>query len=268
VSSRTPDLPERAWSTADAAEQYERARPGYAAEAIAFIGAKLGLNSTKRVLDVGAGTGKLTRQIAALGVDVVAVEPLEGMSQVFERTTANVPLLIGSAEALPLPDASVDAVVAGQAWHWFDSSRALAEVSRVLRPAGGIALFWNEYDEAARWVSEYAKIRSRAAERAGGPRQSHTEEEWRKAFASRGEWSDLRRDAFPHAVEVTRQTFVERVLSSSVFAVQSEGERLATRAEILELLERTVPHGSDVISVPYITEVFWALFRPAAPAPP
>lgn len=126
------------------ADTYERTRPQYAAEALAFIAERLPL---RQVLDLGAGTGKLTRQLVALATDVVAVEPGDAMRAVLERVVPEARALAGSAERIPLPDASIDVVTVGQAFHWFRADEALAEMHRVLRPGGGYALLWNRWDD-------------------------------------------------------------------------------------------------------------------------
>src|SRR6266852_2460351 len=113
------------------ADRYERARPPYADEALAWIAERLPF---ERVLDLAAGTGKLTRQLVARGADVVAVEPGDAMRAVLERIVPEAHALAGSAEAIPLPDASVDAITVGQAFHWFRVPEALVEMHRVLRP--------------------------------------------------------------------------------------------------------------------------------------
>ena len=128
------------------AEQYERARPLYADEAVAWAAERLGIGPGSRVLDLAAGTGKLTRQVAALGADVVAVEPGDEMRSVLQRVLPRVEVLAGRAEEIPLPDASVDAITVGQAFHWFDREPALREMRRVVRPGGGFALLWNRWD--------------------------------------------------------------------------------------------------------------------------
>src|SRR4051794_6832875 len=141
------------------ADVYERARPLYAPEALEWLQERL---PVRRVVDVGAGTGKLSRQLAALGADVVAVEPDEAMRAVFARVLPEIELLAGSAEELPLADASVDAATAAQAFHWFDLERALPELHRVIRPGGGIAVVWNEWDdddELMRALNEIVKQR-------------------------------------------------------------------------------------------------------------
>jgi SAM-dependent methyltransferase len=136
---------ERAGSFGAAAVVYDRSRPGYPVEAVRFALP----DGARRVLDLGAGTGKLTQVLLDLGLDVVAVEPSEEMR---ELLPARCEALDGTAEALPLEDASVDAVLVGQAFHWFDADRALPEISRVLRPGGTLGLLWNVRDESVDWV--------------------------------------------------------------------------------------------------------------------
>jgi ubiquinone/menaquinone biosynthesis C-methylase UbiE len=146
--------PRYARSFDSVAEQYERARPEYADEAVDWLVERLGLMPGSRVLDLAAGTGKLTRQLVRRGLDVVAVEPGDEMRGVLERVVPEVEALAGAAEAIPLPDASVDAVTVGQAFHWFDRDAAIAEMRRVLRPGGCAALLWNRWDEADPLLSE------------------------------------------------------------------------------------------------------------------
>ena len=129
------------------AEQYERARPTYADDALRWLAGRIGIGPGRRVLDLAAGTGKLTRQLVALGASVVAVEPGDAMRSLLERVVPEAESFAGSAEAIPLAGASVDAVTVGQAYHWFRAEEALAEMHRVLRPGGAVALLWNQWDE-------------------------------------------------------------------------------------------------------------------------
>jgi len=129
------------------AELYERARPPYADAAVEWLAARLGIGAGSRVLDLAAGTGKLTRQILALGADVVAVEPGDEMRGVLERVVPGAEALAGSAEEIPLPPGFVNAVTVGQAFHWFRQQEAFAEMHRVLRPGGGFGLLWNRWDD-------------------------------------------------------------------------------------------------------------------------
>jgi ubiquinone/menaquinone biosynthesis C-methylase UbiE len=126
----------RAASFGSVGGEYERGRPSYPAEAVAWL---VGTDPLQ-VIDLGAGTGKLTRRLLELGHDVVAVEPAKGMLEQLEAELPAATTVDGTAEAIPLPDGQADAVVAGQAFHWFDAERALPEIARVLRPAGRLGL--------------------------------------------------------------------------------------------------------------------------------
>ncbi|HMD12433.1 MAG TPA: class I SAM-dependent methyltransferase, partial [Marmoricola sp.] len=126
-------------SFGDAADRYDRARPSYPPEGVAWlVGTK-----PARVLELGAGTGKLTEALVELDRDVIAVDPIEEMLEELEVAVPGVPRILGTAEDIPIQDASVDAVVVGQAWHWFQRARAVAEIARVLRPGGVLGLAWN-----------------------------------------------------------------------------------------------------------------------------
>lgn len=141
------DRAARSRSFETVAAEYERHRPDYPAEALRWVAEQLGLGRGARVLDVGAGTGKLTRSLVALGFDVVAVEPGRPMLEQLRAAVPEAEALEGPAESIPLRDGSVDAAFAGQAFHWFDPERALPELHRVIRSGGGLALLWNWWDE-------------------------------------------------------------------------------------------------------------------------
>ncbi|WP_349236224.1 class I SAM-dependent methyltransferase [Cryobacterium sp. BB307] len=137
-----------------ASGSYERARPGYPEEAVAWLLD----DSPKRVADIGAGTGKLTRQLVADGREVVAVDPDAEMLRSLHDAVPGVPTFVGSAERLPLPDASVDTALFAQAWHWVEPVAASAEVGRVVRPGGRLGLIWNVRDESVEWVRRFGEI--------------------------------------------------------------------------------------------------------------
>ena len=169
----------------------------------------LHLGPGRRVLDLAAGTGKMTRLLAPSGVDLVAVEPVAGMRAAFEEAVPGVEILDGTAEAIPLPDASVDAVVVAQAFHWFDADKALAEIDRVLRPGGGVALVWNRRDESVPWVAEMSRDhplepRSHPAVRRHPARRLH----------------DLERAAIVQ--RLTREGLLDRVASVSYIAAMDD----------------------------------------------
>ncbi len=138
-------MPELARSFGQIAADYDAARPAYAPEAVARARELLGLDRGSRVLDLAAGSGTLTRALGEHFDDLVAVEPDDAMRAVLEARSPGVEVLAGSAEAIPVPDASVEAVFVGDAFHWFDGAAAVEELVRVLRPTGGVALLWNHW---------------------------------------------------------------------------------------------------------------------------
>lgn len=137
-----------------AAAAYEASRPGYPAAALDWLLPA----GARRVLDLGAGTGKLTRLLLDRGLEVTAVEPSSGMREQLGWAVPGAVVLPGSAEGIPLPDASVDAVLVAQAWHWVDPARALPEVARVLVPGGRLGLVWNIRDTREPWAAAFEAI--------------------------------------------------------------------------------------------------------------
>lgn len=166
----------RANSFGPEAAAYATHRPDYPADGIRWALESLGGIAEREVVDLGAGTGKLTGGLAALGARVTAVEPDAAMRAEFARQHPEVPVLSGSAESIPLPDDSAHAVVVGQALHWFDLPAAMPEIARVLRPGGVLAAFWNTHDSTVEWVAELDRL-SRSAvssqQRSADPLPSH-----------------------------------------------------------------------------------------------
>jgi SAM-dependent methyltransferase len=141
-------------SFGSAASAYERGRPSYPPEAIDWLLPP----GAQTVLDLGAGTGKLTARLVERGLDVVAVDPIAEMLEVLSGSLPDTPALLGTAEEIPLADNSVDAVLVAQAWHWVDPKRAVPEAARVLRPGGRLGLVWNTRDERLGWVKDLGRI--------------------------------------------------------------------------------------------------------------
>jgi SAM-dependent methyltransferase len=150
---RVDERERRARSFGGVADEYERGRPEYPREAVEWL-----VGEALVVVDLGAGTGKLTRGVAALGREVVAVEPSEEMTARLRAVVPGARVLAGSAEEIPLADGSADAVVAGQAYHWFDPEPTHAEVARVLKPGGVFAPLWNHRDESVPWVAALSTV--------------------------------------------------------------------------------------------------------------
>lgn len=224
------------------AETYERTRPGYSDEALAWVAQRLPL---KHVLDLGAGTGKLTRQLVAHGADVIAVEPGDEMRAVLERMVPGAKVLAGSAESIPLPDESVDLVTAAQAFHWFRTEEALAEMHRVLKPGGGCALISNEWDDDDPMVHELGEILARL--RPGG---AHRGKEAFAAIDSSPLFGDRQEQHFPHGDRLDADGLVGLMASISAVAAASPDEQGRVEAEVRALVrapEVDLPMSTRVV---------------------
>lgn len=232
------------------AAAYETARPGYPPEAIAVLVEHLGLGPGSTVLDLAAGTGKLTRRLVELEASVVAIEPLEGMRAQLQSVLPDVELLDGTAEAIPLPDASMDLVAVAQAFHWFDAPVALSEIARVLRPGGGLAILWNERDEGTPWVAEMSRL-IRWHERTVS-RYQHVD--WAAVVAASGRFTPLREEVIAWEQPMTAELLADRVRSISYIAAMPSGERERLAAEVVYLVRRL----PEPFSLPYTCRVQWA----------
>ena len=237
---------EQATSFGAAADAYERGRPPYPAEAIDWLLPP----GAARVLDVGAGTGKLTRELAARGLDVVAVEPLPGMREQLARAVPGVPVHPGTAEDIPLPDGSVDAVLAAQAWHWVDQARAVPEVARVLVPGGQLGLVWNMRDDRADWVAQLSQILHDPGE-GDGSRGG--------AVAIGPPFGPVQHRTIEWTHRLTRDQLLDMVSSRSYVITMPA----AQRAEVLAAVGRLADTHPDLagraeLELPYRTECFRA----------
>ncbi len=222
------------------ADAYERARPQYAPDALAWVAERLPL---RRVLDLGAGTGKLTRQLVALGADVVAVEPGDEMRAVLQRVLPDVEAHAGSAEAIPLADESVDVVTAAQAFHWFRTRQALAEIHRVLRPGGGFAFMWNHWDDDDPLLHTLNDLVDALRRH-----ESDDDVQRDELYASPLFRTEEARN-FRHAEELAADVVVERVSSVSAVSAAAPDVRDRTLAEVRRLV------GDGVVRFPMVTTV-------------
>lgn len=237
-----------------AAEAYDRGRPSFPPDAVEKLVEVLGIGPGVRVLDLAAGTGKLTRMLAPTGAELVAVEPLDGMRARLEASLPGVRALEGTAEAIPLPDASVDAVTAAQAFHWFDGKAALSEIHRVLAPGGRLGLLWNARDEQEDWVARLGEIME--PHRGTAPR--YQAGAWRAAFDETTLFTPLAGAHFSHVHEADAQGVVDRVLSVSFIAALTEGAQEQVVKQVRQLLaEHPATRGGESFRVPYRTDVYW-----------
>jgi ubiquinone/menaquinone biosynthesis C-methylase UbiE len=231
-----------------AAGDYERARPSYPEAAIAVLRRELGVGPGARVCDLAAGTGKLTRLLAATGAEVVAVEPVPGMRDQLAETTPEVEVLDGTAESIPLPDGSVDAVTVAQAFHWFRFEEALGEIHRVLRPGGGLAILFNERDERAPWVAQWNEAiqwHTRVIAR-------YQATDW-TALLEGGGFERVGDAHLDWDQPMTRELIAARVRSVSYIAEEPAEHQQRYVDRVLALVD-----GFDEpFDLPYVTHVWW-----------
>ena len=201
---------------------YEKGRPEYPADAIAYLLQRLGVaQGNKVVVDLAAGTGKSTRALIAAGVTPIAVEPVAHMRDTLRAQTPDVEVLDGTAESIPLPEHSVDAVIAAQAFHWFDGPAALREIRRVLKPMGALGLLWNGQDRTIDWVEAIWK----EVDAARDDTPSAWTYEWRKAFTPECGFTPLTSATFRHDQPTDRDGVVARVTSISFVARGPQEQR-------------------------------------------
>jgi SAM-dependent methyltransferase len=241
-------LVERARSFDRAAEEYERARAGYP-RALLDV---LPLGEGAEVLDLGAGTGKLTRLLTQRYRRVIAVEPLDGMRAILERVVPAAESRKGSAEAIPLADASVDGVFAGQAFHWFANDVAIQEIARVLRPGGVLSLVWNEPDDERpsplpeqydAYLKELHGVSMAMFE--GAP-------PWQDVIA-RGPFGEVHESAVSHDHVLDRAGVLDNARSVSWIASRPDDERDA----IMQRLDERLTDGP--FAIPNRANIMWAV---------
>jgi ubiquinone/menaquinone biosynthesis C-methylase UbiE len=249
---QTPVTPGPDWahSFGGVAEAYDRGRPSYPAEAARWL---LG-DHPLTVLELGAGTGKLTRVLVELGHDVHATDPDAAMLAVLEDRLPGVRAAVASAEEIPLPAGSVDAVIAAQAFHWFDLDRALPEIARVLRPEGRIGLLWNWRNEKIPWVRRLGALI--------GTQDQQSDPAQALIFSEL--FGFVEEHQFSHWQSIDRKTIQDLVLSRSNVAVLDEAGRQAKLAEVVAFYDE-YGRGMDGMQLPYVTRCFRAqvLDRPS-----
>ena len=248
---------EMANSFGAAAAAYEQGRPDYPVEAVAWLLEPAGAHP--RIVDIGAGTGKLTRVVAELvagagaegrGAEVIAVDPDAEMLGELRRSLPSIRTLIGTAEALGLPDESVDAAVLGQTWHWVDPVAGSAEIGRVLKPGGVLGLVWNIRDESVPWVARLTEImKGSNAEQLmadGGPEVAAP---FGALTARTWQWER----------PMTRAALSAMVHSRSYVITAEPAERERIDREIAELFDEIGAVGDATVPLPYVTYTFRAV---------
>ncbi|MBV9830769.1 MAG: methyltransferase domain-containing protein [Marmoricola sp.] len=250
-----------------AAAAYAEHRPDYAAEAVRWA---LELAPGRRVLDLGAGTGKLTGTLVAAALEVTAVEPDEAMLEELRACVPDAVALEGTAEAVPMAAGSVDAVLAGNALHWFDMRVAGPEIARVLAPDGVLAGLWNVVDDQAPWVAELARV---AGPEAIGPRD--TPGGWRTATADllapaaadETLFGDEQRAEFAHAQRRTADSLTATLATRAGMLVMTPPERAARLDRIRRFLHSRPETGEGEFDLPMLTCVLRARRMPRSGSP-
>jgi SAM-dependent methyltransferase len=245
------DAAARGFSSASKA--YTRGRPDYPLALDAWLRGAVGLGSGRTVIDLGAGTGKFVPRLLATGAAVIAVEPVDAMRAELVATHLRVDARAGTATSIPLADASVDAVVCAQAFPWFATRDALAEIHRVLRPHGVLAMIWNVRDETVSWVRRMTDV---LAEYEGDVPRFHRGT-WRDVFPATG-FGPLEEARFPHEHRGTvDDVFIDRAMSVSFIAALPEAERATVRARLAAIVaSEPALRDAQTIAFPYETRAY------------
>jgi SAM-dependent methyltransferase len=200
------------------ADAYDRGRPSYPGGAVDLVVRELGIRAGTTVVDVGAGTGKFSELLVPTGAHVVAVEPVATMRA---KIAPPVEAVDGTAESIPLGDGSADAVVVAQAFHWFRHDAALAEIARVLRPGGGLALVWNRRDESVPWIDAMSRVIEWRAHQVS----EYDRTDWPAIIGRSGAFGEVRHASISWEHLVDRATLAERVRSVSYIAAMDDAAR-------------------------------------------
>jgi SAM-dependent methyltransferase len=235
------------------AQAYARGRPEYPLAVDQWLRDSLKLDETCTVVDLGAGTGKFTRRLLATGANIIAVEPVQEMLAQLTRILPTVAARSGTAESIPVNNGALDAVVCAQAFHWFATKAALAEICRVLKPGGHLGLIWNVRNESVDWCAAMTAIM--APYEGDAPR--FRSGDWRKVFPAEG-FGPLREERFHNGhTGHPEQVIVDRVLSTSFIAALPRPQQHIVAARLRDLIATTPSlNRREEITVPYQTVVF------------
>ncbi|MGA3158314.1 MAG: methyltransferase domain-containing protein [Steroidobacteraceae bacterium] len=235
------------------AQRYARSRPDYPEALLAWLADPLGVVPGATALDLGAGTGKFTRLLVRAGATVIAIEPVAQMREQLAATLAGVATLAATAQAMPLANASIDAVVCAQAFHWFANPASLAEIHRVLQPGGRLGLIWNVRDESVDWVHEITRLITPHE----GDLPRYHNGAWRRAFGD-GLFSEPELSIYPyvHAGD-PEAVIIERFASVSFIAAMNEADKNRMLDQLRTLVtNHPALRGRSRVEFPYQTHAY------------
>jgi SAM-dependent methyltransferase len=243
IVNRDPNARGPYTAFAEVAGAYERGRPGYPEEAVRWLTG----DEPCDVVDLGAGTGKLTRALVGLGHRVTAIEPLPEMLELLPTEAPGAFAILGNAEVIPLPDSFADVVTCAQSFHWFDHAVALPEIARVLRPGGRLALVWNSRDDRDPWSARLSAIIG-----------NETVQDWDvfPAILESSLFGPVETAEFTMEQRLDRETLLDLVLSRSYCAKLPPAERKPVLEAVTRLYDETA--GPDGVRLPYVTECYRA----------
>jgi SAM-dependent methyltransferase len=244
IVNRDPNARGPYTSFAEVADAYERGRPTYPEEAVRWLAG----DEPRDVVDLGAGTGKLTRALVALGHRVTAIEPLPEMLELLPENAPGAFAILGTAEIIPLPDAHADVLTCAQSFHWFDRSLALPEIARVLRPGGSLALVWNTRDDREPWVARLSAII--------GEERVREDDVLPAAIDESSLFGPVERREFQFEQPLDRETMLDLVLSRSYCAKLAPAERAPILDAVGTLYDEVA--GAGGVRLPYVTECYRA----------
>lgn len=238
---------------AKCAHEYSAGRPGYPSAVLSYLRERCNVNPSSHVVDLGAGSGKMTSLLAQSGARVSAVEPVEAMRKELRRNCPDVALLAGTAEALPLGGQSADVIVAAQAFHWFHFDRTLPEIHRVLKPWGFLMLIWNVRDKSSLFMRAYDEVVSKLKDRS----PSYQSGEWRTALDGTPFFRQLDHVWFTHAEQLDRDGLRARLLSNAYVTSLSMKEQECVWERMLAVfLSGSATSGAGEIEMQYVTHVY------------
>jgi ubiquinone/menaquinone biosynthesis C-methylase UbiE len=234
---------------------YEQARPSYPSEVIDLI--KSLYNKPDIIIDLGAGTGKLTRLLGPIGArEIIAIEPVPAMRESLTKIPIITKIIDGTAEHIPFEDNTIDIIVCGQSFHWFANHDSLAEINRVLKPNGLLVLVWNTTDDTkTEWVKKISEyINSFNTTRT----QRYQTMEWKKAFDNQNFFSSLQYKQFTNTFPITRDIAMNRILSTSFIAILPSEQQTKLIDEVGKMLDNVEEiRDKQEFDAHYLTDVYW-----------